>query len=503
MSHDDSIRTVRLQKLEALRGAGHDPYQVEAWPSTHSAGEIVARFEDLENEDVSFAGRITAIRVMGKAAFADLWRSGERIQVYVRRDDVGDALWEVFRETDIGDIVGVHGFVFKTKTGEVSIHVRDLRVLAKCLHVLPIGKEKEGERWYGLSDVEERYRRRYLDLLANPESRDVFLKRSAILSATRRFLDERGFIEVETPVLQTEAGGAAARPFLTFHNALELELKLRISLELHLKRLIVGGFDKVYEIGRVFRNEGISTRHNPEFTLLELYQAYANMEDIQALVEDLCRSIAVEVFGSETLTVDGVTMDFGKPWKRIDLLEAIEQYGGVKPNELETLESAKAAMKRVGLEPQAEDNVGGIIEKLLERFVEPQLQEPTFVENYPIETSPLAKKHPTRPGLTRRFEGYIRGREVCNAFSELNDPLDQRERMERQAALLAHGNLEANPLDEDFLYALEVGMPPTGGLGIGMDRLVMLLTGADSIRDVILFPTLRPQSHPHKKNDED
>ncbi|MER3413633.1 MAG: lysine--tRNA ligase, partial [Armatimonadota bacterium] len=487
MSHDDSSRSVRLAKLQALRDAGHDPYTVEAWPTTHSASEIVRDFEALERQDVSFAGRITAIRVMGKAAFADLWRSGERIQVYVRKDDVGDALWEVFRETDIGDIVGVHGFVFKTKTGEVSIHVSDLRVLAKCLHVLPIGKEKEGERWYGLSDVEERYRRRYLDLLANPQSRDFFLKRSAIFSATRRFLDARGFIEVETPVLQTEAGGAAARPFHTFHNALELELKLRISLELHLKRLIVGGFDKVYEIGRVFRNEGISTRHNPEFTLLELYQAYANMEDIQELVENLCRVIAKEVFCSDKLTVDGVTLDFSKPWMRIDLLDAIEKYAAVKPSELETLETAKAAMKRVGLDPEGEDSLGSIIEKLLERFVEPQLQEPTFVENYPIETSPLAKKHPTRPGLTRRFEGYIRGREVCNAFSELNDPLDQRERMERQATLLAQGNLEANPLDEDFLYALEVGMPPTGGLGIGMDRLVMLLTGADSIRDVILF----------------
>lgn len=503
MSHDDSIRSVRLEKLQALRRAGHDPYVIEQWPTTFSAGEIVARFQELENKDVSFAGRITAIRVMGKAAFADLWRSGERIQVYVRKDDVGDALWEVFRETDIGDIVGVNGYVFKTKTGEVSIHVRDLQVLAKCLHVLPIGKQKEGERWYGLTDVEERYRRRYLDLLANPQSRDLFLKRSAILSSTRRFLDGRGFIEVETPVLQTEAGGAAARPFLTFHNALELDLKLRISLELHLKRLIVGGFDKVYEIGRVFRNEGISTRHNPEFTLLELYQAYANMEDIEALVEDLCRHVVREVYGTETLTVDGVTIDFSKTWKRVDLLDAIEAHAKVMPRELESLDAAKDAMKRVGLDPEGEDDVGGIIEKLLERFVEPHLQEPTFVENYPIETSPLAKKHPTRPGFTRRFEGYIRGREVCNAFSELNDPLDQRERMERQAALLAQGNLEANPLDEDFLYALEVGMPPTGGLGIGMDRLVMLLNGADSIRDVILFPTLRPPAHHRKQDAED
>jgi lysyl-tRNA synthetase class 2 len=493
MSHHDPVRDVRIQKLQELRQANHDPYAAESWPTTHLPAEIYANYEALENQDVSTAGRIVAIRVMGKAAFADIWRGGERIQIYVKRDDVGDDLWHVFKETDIGDIVGVSGFVFKTRTGETSIHVKDLRVLAKCLHTLPIGKEKEGERWYGLSDVEERYRRRYLDLIANPESRETFLKRSAILSTTRRFLDERGFIEVETPVLQTEAGGAAARPFLTFHNALEIELKLRISLELHLKRLIVGGFDKVYEIGRVFRNEGISTRHNPEFTLLELYQAYAQMEDIQALVEDLCRELARAVFGSETIEVHGQKLDLSKPWRRVDLLEAIEQYTGVPPSAFETLESAKRAMEAKGLPTEKEDDVGGIIEKFLERFVEPHLQEPTFVENYPIETSPLAKKHPARPGLTRRFEGYIRGREVCNAFSELNDPLDQRERMERQAALLAKGNLEANPLDEDFLYALEVGMPPTSGLGIGMDRLVMTLTGAESIRDVILFPTLRPE----------
>ncbi|GIV01819.1 MAG: lysine--tRNA ligase [Fimbriimonadales bacterium] len=493
MSHHDPVREVRLQKLQELREANHDPYAAESWPTTHLPAEIHANYEALENQDVSCAGRIVAIRVMGKAAFADIWRDGDKIQIYVKRDDVGDELWHVFKETDIGDIVGVKGFVFKTRTGETSIHVKDLRVLAKCLHTLPIGKEKEGERWYGLSDVEERYRHRYLDLIANPDSREIFLKRSAILSTTRRFLDERGFIEVETPVLQTEAGGAAARPFLTFHNALEIELKLRISLELHLKRLIVGGFDKVYEIGRVFRNEGISTRHNPEFTLLELYQAYAQMEDIQALVEELCRELARTVFGSETLEVQGQKIDFGKPWRRIDLLDAIEQYAGVKPSAFETLESAKRAMEEKGLPTEKEDDVGGIIEKFLERFVEPHLQEPTFVENYPIETSPLAKKHPTRPGLTRRFEGYIRGREVCNAFSELNDPLDQRERMERQAALLAKGNLEANPLDEDFLYALEIGMPPTAGLGIGMDRLVMTLTGAESIRDVILFPTLRPE----------
>ncbi|RMG27244.1 MAG: lysine--tRNA ligase, partial [Armatimonadetes bacterium] len=354
MSHHDPVREVRLQKLQELREANHDPYAAESWPTTHLPAEIHANYEALENQDVSCAGRIVAIRVMGKAAFADIWRDGDKIQIYVKRDDVGDELWHVFKETDIGDIVGVKGFVFKTRTGETSIHVKDLRVLAKCLHTLPIGKEKEGERWYGLSDVEERYRHRYLDLIANPDSREIFLKRSAILSTTRRFLDERGFIEVETPVLQTEAGGAAARPFLTFHNALEIELKLRISLELHLKRLIVGGFDKVYEIGRVFRNEGISTRHNPEFTLLELYQAYAQMEDIQALVEELCRELARTVFGSETLEVQGQKIDFSKPWRRIDLLDAIEQYAGVKPSAFETLESAKRAMEEKGLPTEKE-----------------------------------------------------------------------------------------------------------------------------------------------------
>ncbi|MCH8273664.1 MAG: lysine--tRNA ligase [Armatimonadetes bacterium] len=493
MSAEQDVRQLRLQKLARLRELGHDPYLFEDFPQSHTPAEIHGRFADLEGAEVTVAGRITALRKMGKAAFFDLTRQGERVQVYLKKNDVGDTLWNVFNLVDIGDIVGVRGEVFRTKMGEVTVHVRDLSVLAKCLHTLPVGKEKEGHHWYALTDKEERYRRRYLDLIANEESRSLFVKRSRMISVTRRFLEERGFMEVETPVLQQDAGGAAARPFETHHNTLDLDLKLRISLELHLKRLIVGGFEKVFEIGRVFRNEGISTRHNPEFTMLELYQAYAKMEDIQALVEDLCREIAVRVFGSEKLEVGGVTLDFSKPWQRIDMLSKIETEAGVAPSEFETLKSAKAAMDRLGLPSEDESEVGSIIEKIHERFVERKLIQPTFVENFPIETSPLAKKHPTNPRLTRRFEGYMLGREFCNAFSELNDPIDQRARLELQAAQLAAGHHEANPMDEDFLYALEIGMPPTGGLGIGMDRLAMLLSGAETIRDVILFPTLRPE----------
>jgi lysyl-tRNA synthetase class 2 len=484
----------RLEKLQRLVELGHDPYLNEAHAITHLPDDIREQYAELEGETVSLAGRVTALRMMGKAAFADLTLSGQRMQVYVKKDDVGEDLWHVFELVDLGDIVGVTGYVFTTRTGEISIHAARVAVLAKCLHAPPIGKEKDGQQWYGLSDVEERYRRRYLDLIANTESRKTLLDRARVVSATRRFLDARGFLEVETPVLQTEAGGAAARPFHTHHNALDLELKLRISLELFLKRLLVGGIDKVYEIGRVFRNEGISTRHNPEFTMLELYQSYVKMEDIQSLVEDLCRHVATELNGTAQIRVGEIVIDFSKPWRRLDLLDGLREHAGIEPHEFESLDSAKAAMARVGLPTEKEDNVGGIIEKLLERFVEPTLTQPTFVQGYPIETSPLAKSDPARPGITRRFEGYVMGRELCNAFSELNDPLDQRRRMEAQANALAKGDLEANPLDEDFLYALEIGMPPAGGLGIGMDRLAMLMTGAESIRDVILFPTMRPQA---------
>jgi lysyl-tRNA synthetase class 2 len=484
---------LRLQKLKKLKELGHDPYLAEEYVTTHTPAAIKSGFDALEGSESALAGRITALRLMGKASFFDITREGERIQIYLKRDDVGDETWEVFGLADIGDIVGISGTVFKTKTGEISVHAAKFAILAKSLHTLPLGKEKEGKHWYGLADVEERYRRRYLDLIANSESRERLLARSKILTAARNFLDDRGYVEVETPVLQTEAGGAAARPFSTHHNALDIEMKLRISLELHLKRLLVGGFDKVYEIGRVFRNEGISTRHNPEFTLLELYSAYEKMEDIETLVEDLCRALARAVNGTETVKIGDVELDFSGKWRRTNLLDAIEERCGISPEAFDSFETALSAMGHVGLPTDKETDVGGIIEKLLERFVEPHLIQPTFVEGYPIETSPLAKKDPSRQGFTRRFEGYVLGKELCNAFSELNDPLDQRARMTLQAEQLEEGNREANPLDEDFLYALEVGMPPAGGLGIGMDRLVMILTGAESIRDVILFPTMRPQ----------
>ncbi len=493
MKGEESVFSVRLEKLKRLQELGHDPYRFEEFACTHTPREIHEGFGELEGKRVSLAGRVTALRRMGKAGFADLVRFGERIQIYVKADQISPDLWEVFDLVDIGDVLGVEGDVFKTKMGEVSVWVKDFKVLAKCFHVLPIGKEKEGKHWYSLSDVEERYRRRYLDLLANPESRDVFIKRSRVISVIRDFLQKRGFIEVETPVLQSDPGGAAARPFVTYHHALECELKLRISLELYLKRLIVGGMEKVFEIGRVFRNEGISTQHNPEFTLLELYEAYGNMESMERLVEELCRVVAEEVFGSAVLCVRGVTLDFTKPWRRMDLMESLREAVGVTWDDFDSLDRAKKTARRLGIDADAEPEVGSIIEKIHERYVEKHLQEPTFVENFPIETSPLAKKHPENPRVTRRFEGYLLGREICNAFSELNDPIDQRERLEVQAKQLAEGRHEANPLDEDFLYALECGMPPTGGLGIGIDRLVMLLTGAESIRDVILFPTLRPE----------
>ncbi|MGI8922612.1 MAG: lysine--tRNA ligase [Fimbriimonadales bacterium] len=484
---------LRLQKLERLKELGHDPYIAEEYLTTHFPPDIRDDFGVLEGKTVSLAGRITALRTMGKAAFFDISREGDRMQTYLKKEDVGEDLWEVFSLVDIGDIVGVSGEVFKTRTGEVSIHARDVRVLAKSLHTLPLGKEKEGHQWYGLADIEERYRRRYLDLIANADSRRTLLDRARVVTATRQFLEGKGFIEVETPVLQTEAGGAAARPFKTHHNALDLELKLRISLELYLKRMLVGGVGKVFEIGRVFRNEGISTRHNPEFTMLELYEAYANMEAIQRLVEELCHAVAVSVTGSAVVKTGGLSIDFSKTWARLDLLQGIEERSGIAPTAFDSLVSAKKAMAAAGLDSEQEHDVGGIIEKMLERFVEPHLTQPTFVQNYPIETSPLAKKKQDDPRFTRRFEGYVLGRELCNAFSELNDPIDQRERMQLQAEQLAAGNHEANPLDEDFLYALEVGMPPAGGLGIGMDRLAMLMTDAESIRDVILFPTMRPQ----------
>jgi lysyl-tRNA synthetase class 2 len=502
MSDTESPFEVRAAKLARLRELGADPYSVERFGSPESVRQLLDGFA--EGREVSLAGRIVALREMGKAAFAHLSDGDDRIQAYFRKDALGDDSWEVFRLLDIGDHVGVRGTLFLTKTGERTIQVEGLTPLSKALHALPIGKEKEGQSWYGLEDVETRYRHRHLDLVCNPEARERLVARSRIVSAVRGFFDSHGFLEVETPILQNEAGGAAARTFNTSYNAYDVEVKLRISLELYLKRLICGDLRRVYEIGRVFRNEGVSNRHNPEFTLLEWYEAYANLEDVMATVEDLFRHVAQTALGSTVVPVPGGgSIDFGPAWRRVDLLKEIEAASGLTAGDLASLESARAALgsrevanpvtgKRIVAGEEA--HLGGLIEKLLEVFVEPGLREPTFVVGYPLETSPLAKKDPARPGFTRRFEGYVLGREVCNAFSEINDPLDQRERFMAQAAERERGDDEAHPMDEEFLYALECGMPPTGGCGIGIDRMVMLLTGADHLREILLFPMMRPES---------
>jgi len=510
MSEERSIREIRLEKLASMRELGHDPYAVERFDRAGTAQQLLDRYAELEGKPITFAGRIVAYRLMGKAGFAHLSDGDAKIQAYFRKDDLGDVGWELFNLLDIGDHVGVRGELFTTKTGEKTIHARELTPLSKSLQVLPLGKEKEGQHWYGLTDIEQRYRHRHLDLIANPEARDLLVKRSRMVSAVRRFFDSRGFLEVETRMLQTIAGGASATPFVTHYKAYDLDVKLRISLELYLKRLIVGDLPAVYEIGRVFRNEGVSNRHSPEFSLLEFYQAYVNLEDVMALVEDLFRYVGEEVFGSTKVVVPEdpntvisdddeqntrkeVTLDFGKPWKRVDLLEQIEQRSGVKRDELTELATAKKAMERAGLPSEKENNIGGIIEKLLERFVEPTLIEPTFVIGYPIETSPLAKKDPRNPRFTRRFEGYVRGREICNAFSEINDPLDQLERFQQQQREMSKGDEEAHPMDMEYVEALESGMPPAGGCGIGMERMAMALTGADQVREVILFPMMKPE----------
>jgi lysyl-tRNA synthetase class 2 len=522
----DSLRDVRLHKLARLREIGYDPYDVERFPPSHSIGGVLDRFAELGGEreqpktTIKICGRIVSYRLMGKAGFAHVSDGEDKIQAYFKKDDLGETLWEAFNLLDIGDHIGIEGDLFVTRTGERSIHARTFRPLSKALHALPLGKEKDGERWYGLEDVELRYRHRHLDLICNPHARRMLIDRARIVSATRRFFDTRGYIEVETPLLQLEAGGAAARPFLTHYNAYDLDVKLRISLELYLKRILCGDVPKVYEIGRVFRNEGVSNRHNPEFTMLEFYEAYSNLEDMMACVEDLFRSVATEVFGSpvvrvrrapaesevseadvEGLTPDEIVLDFSKPWARVDLLAEIERHSGITPEDLGSIERAREALgarmvsnpvtgKRILADEEA--HLGGLIEKLLEVFVEPHLQAPTFVVGYPLETSPLARKDPARPGFTRRFEGYVLGREICNAFSEINDPIDQRERFEAQMRKRARGDDEAHPMDEEFLYALECGMPPAGGCGIGLDRMAMLLTGADHLREVLFFPMMRP-----------
>lgn len=503
MSEAQSQEQIRRDKLARMRELGFDPYAVERFPYESSAAQLTGDgFE--EGKEVRFAGRLISLRIMGKAAFAHVSDGEGKIQGYFRRDDLPEGSWPAFKLLDIGDHIGVEGTLGVTKTGERTIFVTSFTPLSKALHVLPLGKEKDGEQWYGLEDVDTRYRHRHLDLVCNPDARQVLLDRSRIVAAVREFFNGRGFLEVETPMLQIEAGGAAARPFHTHYNAYDMDVKLRISLELYLKRIICGDVPRVYEIGRVFRNEGVSNRHSPEFSLLEWYEAYANLEDVMETVERLFAKVSEDVYGSTERTFeDGTTVDFGKPWARVDLLTALEEKTGLTADDLSSLESAKAAMKAKPLtNPETgksidlseEGQLGGLIEKLLEVFIEPTLQQPSFVVGYPIETSPLAKKDPNRPGFTRRFEGYMLGREICNAFSEINDPEDQRSRFEQQLAERAKGDDEAHPMDEDYIYALESGMPPTGGCGIGIDRMVMLLTGAQHVREVLLFPMMRPDS---------
>lgn len=491
MEQGDLIE-VRRRKLERLRELGQDPFAIERYERTRYAQNILERYDELCMKDVRVSGRIVSMRQMGKASFVHIQDASGRIQAYFKKDELGEE-YEKLDLMDLGDFVGIEGFVFKTRTEEITVHAKKLQILSKSLRPPPLGKQKGEEHWYGLQDVELKYRKRHLDLMTNPESLEVFEKRSRIIAAIREFFNSRGYLEVETPVLQEQAGGAAARPFMTHHNALDHDFKLRISLELYLKRLIIGGFEKVYELGRVFRNEGLSTRHNPEFTLLESYEAYADLDDIMSLVEELFSHVCRTLYGGTKFAYQGQEIDVTPPWRRLPLLDGIEQYAGVKHEEFDTLESAKAAGERLGLSMEQEHLVGGIIEKIHERFTQPHLIQPTFVTDFPIETSPLAKKRRDNPRLTRRFEPYIAAQETGNAFSEINDPIDQRERFIEQVKQRAAGDEEAHPMDEDFLEAMEYGMPPTGGLGIGIDRMVMLLTDQPSIRDVILFPQMKPE----------
>ncbi len=479
------ILRIRREKLSALQEAGRDPYQQTVFERTAYAQDIQEHFEEYEGKQVSLAGRIMAWRDMGKAGFFDLRDASGRIQLYIKIDMVGEEAFSGLKFWDIGDIIGISGEVFRTRRGEISVKVGSCQLLSKSLLPLP-------EKFHGLKDTELRYRQRYVDLIMNPQVKEVFLKRSKIISAIRTYLDGLGFVEVETPVLHTQAGGAAARPFITHHNALDLDMYMRIALELHLKRLIVGGFDKVYEIGRVFRNEGISVKHNPEFTLLELYQAYTDYEGIMNLTEDMIRTVARQTLGSARVVYEGVEIDLESPFRRISMKQAVKEMGGVDFEKISTLEEARAIAKEHHIEYEQRHGIGDILNLFFETYCEEKLIQPTFVTGHPVDISPLSKRFPQDPNYTQRFELFIFGREHANAFSELNDPIDQRARFEHQAALKAAGDDEACDVDEDFLNALSYGMPPTGGLGIGIDRLVMLLTGSTSIRDVLLFPTMKP-----------
>lgn len=496
----NELVAIRREKLKALQDAGKDPFANTVWPQSDFAAEIKESFvdlpEDAEPRRVCMAGRMMSKRVMGKASFADLRDKSGNIQMYVRRDDIGTDSYQEFKKFDIGDIVGVRGFVFRTKMGEISVHVTEIVLLSKSLLPLP-------EKFHGLTDRETRYRQRYVDLIVNPEVKDVFIKRSKIIKEIRNYLDDHAFMEVETPVLHTQAGGAAARPFITHHNTLDIDMYMRIALELHLKRLVVGGLDRVYEIGRVFRNEGMDTRHNPEFTMLEAYQAYTDYRGMMDLCEDMMRTVARKVNGTAVCELDGVTYDLEKPFTRISMVEAVRQHAGVDFDAIADDEAAKAVAKEHHVAFEPHHKKGDILNLFFEEFVEEKLVQPTFLTGHPVEISPLSKKDQSNPAYTERFELFIGGREYCNAFSELNDPIDQRQRFEYQEFLKAHGDDEASGVDEDFLNALSYGLPPTGGIGIGVDRFVMLLTGASTIRDVLLFPTMKPLDPVKKENAAD
>ena len=480
----NQILKARREKLANLQAAGKDPFVITKYEQTHHSQEIKDNFETLEGQTVSIAGRIMFKRVMGKASFCNVQDLQGNIQSYVARDSIGEEAYADFKKYDVGDLVGIKGEVFKTKTGETSVHASEVTLLSKSLQVLP-------EKYHGLTNTDIRYRQRYTDLIMNQDVRDTFVKRSQIISSIRRYLDGQGFLEVETPMLVSNAGGAAARPFETHYNALDEDVKLRISLELYLKRLIVGGMEKVYEIGRVFRNEGLDTRHNPEFTLMELYQAYTDYYGMMDLTENMFRHVAQEVCGTTLVPYGDVEIDLGKPFERLTMIDAIKKYTGIDFNEIKTTEEAKAIADKKEVHYEDRHVRGDIINLFFEEFVEEHLIQPTFIMDHPVEISPLTKRKPDQPELVERFELFITAREMCNAYSELNDPIDQRERFKAQEAALAAGDEEANTTDEDFMNALEIGMPPTGGIGYGIDRLVMLLTNSPAIRDVLLFPTMK------------
>ena len=478
------LRKVRREKLAELQANGQNPFEITKYDVTHHSQEVKDNFDELEGKHVVLAGRMMSKRVMGKASFCNVQDLQGNIQSYVARDSIGEEEYKAFKKMDIGDIVGVKGYPFVTKTGEKSIHATEVTLLSKSLQILP-------EKHHGLTNTDLRYRQRYLDLIMNPEVKETFIKRSKIISEIRKYLDGQGFMEVETPMLVANAGGAAARPFETHFNALNEDLKLRISLELYLKRLIVGGLERVYEIGRVFRNEGVDTRHNPEFTLMELYQAYTDYEGMMELTESMFRYLAEKVCGSAVISYNGTVIDMAKPFERISMIDAVKKYAGVDFAEVKTDEEAKALADKHHVEYEERHKKGDILNLFFDEFCEEKMIQPTFVTDHPIEISPLTKKNPEDPNYVERFELYVYGREMCNAYSELNDPIDQRERFAAQEEAFAAGDEEANHTDEDFLNALEIGMPPTGGLGIGIDRLCMLLTDTTTIRDVLLFPTMK------------